>query len=302
MEQFIKDCVQFYNLHQEVFKNIGSVVTVLSAFFAFWNSWSAKKALLADKKQRTRTGEVELGVTYPIGSGMYRLAKLAMRPVNGLFVNREREEQFRRKGNQDVTSDVNGQPENVGLQDMGSVGENKFVSLTFQSLIAELTQQATLWAAAGVPMRYKSFLLAFRWDTYSTVDKTDGYQTGRSMLLPIEEVIAAGEDETFLDRETEIPYQKDRLHHMREVYRIWKSEVETDKWRVTQIELPVPELLYMGSEIQRLSTLVTEAQQALEELRALGGELEDNRLQELAQLAADRTVARLAQMISESNT
>jgi hypothetical protein len=279
---------------QQLYSKIGQIVTVLSAVFAFWNSWSAKRALLADKQQRTRNGEVELGITYRIGDSLYRLSKLALHRTNSLFLNRVRENFFRKRPNQEVTACIDGKDENVGLHDMGSPGENKFVALTFGNLYSEIWQQSTLWAAAGVPCRMVRFLHAFRHDTYATADKIDGYQTGRSMLFPLEEVERAGTDPDFLLSGTEISYQKDRLYQMREIYRVWKSKEESDKWRVIELVMPVPEILFLGGEIQQLSSLVSQATQAIEALRSLGGELESSRLDELAQRAASAALQKLA--------
>lgn len=282
-----------------IYSRVGQVVTVLSAVFAFWNSWSAKKALLAEKTQRTRKGEIELGVTYRIGGKLFRLAKLALARTNQIFTNPERENQFRLSPNEVKVSQIDGKDEQIGMHTMGAAGENKFVSLTFSSMYSEMWQLPTLWAAAGVPSRMVRFLHAIRHDTYATVDKVDGYQTARSMLFPLEEVERAGTDPSFFESETEISYQKDRLYQMREIYRIWKSAEESDKWRVVEVVMPVPELLFLGGEIAKLTDLVSKAQHAVSQLRELGGELAESRLNALAEAAATKTLAELASRIAQ---
>lgn len=281
------------------YARLASIVTVLSTVFAFYNSQVAKNALLAEKKQRTRKGEVEYGVTYRT-EGRFRLAKLAMRATSTLFPNRVREDLFRKSGNEDRTAVVSEgkEPENVGLQDSGDPGENKYFSLTHANLIAEMVQLPTLWAAAGVPSRNVPFLQAFRYDTYSTKDAVDGYQTGRAMLVPLAEVVAAGEDPDFLKSETEIPYQRDRLFHLKEIYRVWKSQEASDKWRVFEIVIPVPEILFLGAEVTSLTKVVAEAKELIATLKQLGGELSDSRLEALADNAAKRALNGLSALLA----
>jgi hypothetical protein len=249
-------------------------------------------------------GEVVVGVTFEVTPGRFRLAKLATVATNLLFRNGAREDLFRKSPNEAREAVINGETQQIGLHDMGSVGENKFVGLTFQALVAEMCQLPTLWAAAGVPTRWVKFLHAFRHDSYSTVDERDGFQTGRSMLFLREDVERAGTDSSFLSSETEIPYQKDRLRIMQEVYRVWRSGEESDKWRVIEIEVPVPELLFLGADIERLkaaaaslSDTVATATGAIAALRELGGELSGNRLDELANKAAHNAVEEVSRQM-----
>ena len=281
------------------FGRLGQIITVISAVFAFYNARAAKKALLAEKQQRSRKGEVEYGVTYKTGS-KFGLHKLAMIATNNLFTNPIRENLFRKSGNEDrtaIVSDESG-PENIGLQDTGDPGENKFFSLTHGTTFAGMFQQSTLWAAAGVPCREVRFLQAFRYDTYSTQDKVDGYQTGRAMLFLLTDIIEAGENPDFLKNETKIAYQRDRLFQMQEVYRVWKSDEASDKWRVIEITMPVPELLFLGTEIVELTRVTEEARRTIQTLRELGGELSEGRLEQLAQAAARQALQNLASSIT----
>lgn len=293
VETFTSDSAKLF------FGRVGQIITVISAVFAFYNARAAKKALLAEKQQRSRKGEVEYGVTYRTGS-RFGLRKLAMRATNSIFSNPIRENLFRNSGNEErtaVVSEENG-PENIGLQDTGDPGENKFFSLTHGTAFAEMFQQSTLWAAAGVPCREVRFLQAFRYDTYSTRDRVDGYQTGRAMLFLLTDIIEAGENPNFLQNETEVAYQRDRLFQMQEVYRVWKSEESSDKWRVIEITMPVPELLFLGTEIVELTRVTEEAQRTIQHLRELGGELSDSRLEQLAQAAARQALQNLASSLT----
>jgi hypothetical protein len=91
---------------------------------------------------------------------------------------------------------------------------------------------------------------------------------------------------------------------MQEVYRVWRSGEEGDKWRVIEIEIPVPELLFLGADIEHLkaaaaslSDTVATAMGAISALRQLGGELSNNRLDELANNAAHNAVAAVSRQM-----
>jgi hypothetical protein len=294
---------------QAFYSKAGQIITVLSALFAFWNSWSAKRELLRDKQQRTRKGDVELGVTFQIKDGLFRLAKLAMRPTNALFRNLPRENLFRNSPNEVKTVEIGGELHQVGLHTMGTSGEDKFVGLSFQTLYAEMFQQSTLWAASGVPTQMVKFLHVVRHDTYSTKDPTDGFQTTRSMLFLAEDVVRAGTDLNFLAaNQTELPHQVDRLHQMQEVYRVWKSPEDQDKWRVIEIEVPVPKLLFLGAEIESLKEAASSLERAVLSatetaslIRQLGGEISQSRLDELANAAAQKAVADLVERMRSAS-